>query len=81
MDISNLSYEDSIKELESIINFLENEDYSLDSAMDKFKKGVELYKHCSNLISKAEGEIKILLADEEKNFDDMNLLGEAEEDY
>ena len=81
MEISKISYEDAIKELEDIINFLENEDYSLDSAMTKFKTGVELYKHCNMLISKAEGEIKILLGDEEKDFEDLNLLREAEEDY
>lgn len=81
MDINKLSYEEAIKELEDIIGFLEKEEYSLEDAMKKFKFGVELYKYCNTLISKAEGEIKILLGDEEESFDDLDLLKEADEDY
>lgn len=81
MDVSKLSYEEAVKELESIISFLEKDDYSLTNAMDKFKSGVEIYKHCNNLLSKAEGEIKILLGDEEQTFEDLNLLREADGDY
>lgn len=81
MDVNKLSYEDAIKELENIISFLEKEDYSLSDAMDKFKSGVEIYKHCNTVLSKAEGEIKILLGDEETTFEDLNLLKEAEGDY
>lgn len=81
MDVSKLSYEDAVKELEDIISFLEKDDYSLCDAMDKFKSGVEIYKHCNTLLSKAEGEIKILLGDEEQAFADFNLLREADGDY
>lgn len=81
MDLSKLSYEDAVKELEEIINFLEKDDYSLSDAMDRFKAGVEIYKHCNSLLSKAEGEIKILLGEEESAFEDLNLLREADGDY
>ncbi len=81
MDVSKLSYEDAIKELEEIITFLEKEDNSLIDSVEKFKKGVDLYKHCNELLSKAEGEIKILLGDEEADFEDLNLIREADEDY
>ncbi|MDR7870002.1 MAG: exodeoxyribonuclease VII small subunit [Tissierellaceae bacterium] len=81
MDVSKLSYEDAVKELEDIICFLEQEDYSLKDAMDKFKNGVELYKHCNTLLTKAEGEIKILLGDDEQTFEELNLIREADEDY
>ena len=81
MDVNKLSYEEALKELEEIICFLEKEDYSLSDAMDKFKSGVKIYKHCNALLSKAEGEIKILLGDEEQVFEELNLLKEAEGDY
>ena len=81
MDISRLSYEDAVKELEEIIYFLEKDEYSLCDAMEKFKSGVEIYRHCNTLLSKAEGEIKILLGDEEQTFEDFNLLREADGDY
>lgn len=81
MDISKLSYEEAVKELEDIISFLEGNEYSLGDAMDKFKAGVELYKHCNSLLNKAEGEIKILLGDDEESFEDLNLLREVDGDY
>lgn len=81
MDVGKLSYEDAIRELESIICFLEKDDYSLKDAMEKFKLGVQLYKHCNTLLSKAEGEIKIILGEEEQTFKDLNLLREADENY
>ncbi|NLN14979.1 MAG: exodeoxyribonuclease VII small subunit [Tissierellia bacterium] len=81
MDISKLSYEEAIEELEEIISFLEQDDYSLKEAMDKFKRGVELYKHCHQLLCKAEGEIKILLGDEEKDFEELDLLREVDGEY
>jgi len=81
MDVSRLSYEEAIKELENIIKFLEGEDYSLSDAMDKFKTGVELYKHCDMLLNKAEGQIKILMEDQEDSFEELDLLREEDDDY
>lgn len=81
MDLSNYSYEEAFKELENIISFLEKEDYPLNEAMDKFKMGVELYKHCNLKLTKAEGEIKILLGDEEQTFEELSLFREEDEDY
>lgn len=61
----NLTYEEAILELEQILNQLESEDCTLKESIEKFKRGVKLYNHCKDLISKAEGEIKILLEDDE----------------
>lgn len=81
MEISKLSYEDAVKELEDIISYLEKEDYSLDEAMEKFKSGIDLYKHCNKLLSKAEGEIKILLDDKEQVFEELDLIREEDGEY
>ena len=81
MDISRLSYEDALKELEEIISYLEKEDYSLNEAMDNFKNGIQLYKHCNALLTKAEGEIKILLGDQENVFEDIDLIREVNGEY
>lgn len=81
MEISKLSYEDALKELEDIICFLEKEDYPLDEAIEKFKSGIELYKHCNKLLSKAEGEIKILLGDKEHVFEELDLIREEDGEY
>ncbi|NLY85916.1 MAG: exodeoxyribonuclease VII small subunit [Tissierellia bacterium] len=61
----NLAYEEAILELEKILIELESENCTLKEALEKFKRGVELYNHCKDLITKAEGEIKIILEDDE----------------
>lgn len=67
MSLDNMSYEDGIKKMEEIICELESGDLTLDEALDKFKKGVEIYKYCNNILNKVEGEIKVLLKDDENN--------------
>jgi exodeoxyribonuclease VII small subunit len=59
----NLSFEESMEGLEDIVNELEKGELSLDDMMKKFKKGMELSKHCSTLLEEAEKSITILLKD------------------
>lgn len=80
MEEKNLSYEDALKELEDIIERLEIDKASLNESVEIFKKGVELYKHCNSLLSKAEGEVKLILNDSDDSFIEMNFFEDGEED-
>ena len=73
METSNLSYEEAISKLEKILKDLENDDCTLNDSLDKFKKGIELYNYCNDLLSKAEGEIKILLRDDGMNMQEVEF--------
>ena len=73
MDISKLTYEETIARLENILGDLESEECTLSESMDKFKAGIILYDHCNYLLSKAEGDIKILLKDDKGNMVDMEF--------
>lgn len=64
MDLNNMPYEEGVKELEEIIDKLENEDLSLEEAFNYFKNGIELYQYLSKKLNEVEGEIKIILKDE-----------------
>jgi len=57
----NYTFEEAIDELELTVKQLENGDLTLDESLNKFQKGIELYKHCYELLNKAEGQVKILL--------------------
>ncbi|MCK9442966.1 MAG: exodeoxyribonuclease VII small subunit [Tissierellaceae bacterium] len=59
-----LTYEDAIIKLEKILDELEKDDCTLEESLEMFKKGVELYNYCNDLITKVEGEVKILLEDD-----------------
>ncbi len=56
-DIHKLSYEESISELESILNNLQDENISLDKIQSNYMKGHLLLKHCEELLQFCEQEI------------------------
>lgn len=70
MDLTKLSYEEGIEQLEAIVDSLENEDLTLEESLNKFQKGIDLYKYLYNMLNKVEGEIKIIMKD-----------GEGEEEF
>ena len=45
------NFEDTIKQLENIVNELENDELDLDTSVKKFEKGMELSKKCTKRIS------------------------------
>lgn len=73
MNKKNLTYEEATLKLESILKELEDDGCTLNDSIDKFKKGVELYNYCNDLLSKAEGEIKILLKDDNGDMLDVEF--------
>ena len=56
-DINKLSYEESISELETILNNVQDEDISLDKIQINYIRGHLLLKHCEELLQFAEQEI------------------------
>ncbi|WP_075724084.1 exodeoxyribonuclease VII small subunit [Tissierella creatinophila] len=80
MEEKKLSYEDAFKQLEDIVEKLEGDKSSLNESVELFKKGVELYKYCNNLLSNAEGEVKVLLDNSNDSLIELDFLGEAEGD-
>ena len=55
--INNLSYEESISELETILTNLQDENISLDQIQINYIKGHLLLKHCEELLQFVEQEI------------------------
>lgn len=61
------TFEESIKELEEIVEKLEKGDCPLDEAVKLFEKGVKLSGDCHKTLSDAEQKIKILTEDGAKD--------------
>lgn len=57
------SFEDSILELEKIVDKLESGEASLDEAVELFEKGMKLSAKCHETLNEAEQKIKILTED------------------
>ena len=57
-------YEDAIKQLESIVEKLENNELDIDELSKQLKTAQRLIKHCKDRLTKTDAEIqKILSAD------------------
>lgn len=59
----NNSFENSLKELENIVNILEKGECTLDESVKLFEKGVNLAKQCNDTIKNAKLKIE--------NFDNL----------
>lgn len=58
--MENLSYEESVKRLEKIVEDLESGNLSLDESIKKYEEGISLYKNCSKLLQEYENKVEIL---------------------
>lgn len=57
-DISELSFEIALKELEEIVAKLESGQAELDASIDLYERGEKLKQHCESLLKKAESRIE-----------------------
>ena len=62
--LENLSFEESLSELDTIVNSLEQGDLSLEESMALFERGLNLSQVSQTKLQAAEQKVKILL---EKN--------------
>lgn len=59
------SFEESVTELDNIVNLLESNDLTLEDAIEKYKSGMSLAKDCHDILSKNE-ELIVKLMNEGK---------------
>ncbi len=60
LSVAELSYEQALVELETIVSTLEANKLSLEDTMVLFERGQALTKHCIELLDKAELRVKKL---------------------
>lgn len=61
-------FEESIKELEKIVESLEKGDCGLSESLDLFEKGIKLSKECNDMLDKAEKRVSVLINGEKQDF-------------
>jgi exodeoxyribonuclease VII small subunit len=55
------SFEDSLAELEQLVNRLERGDISLEESLQAFERGVNLTRTCQKALQEAEQKVQILI--------------------
>lgn len=57
-DISGMSFEDALSELEEIVRRLEKGDSKLDDAISAYERGAQLKKHCEHKLKEAKAKVE-----------------------
>ncbi len=61
------TFEDSMTQLEKIVEDLEDGDLPLETAIKKFEEGVRLSKFCFDKLDETENKVSLLLQDQNGN--------------
>lgn len=61
-----IKYEEAVRQLESIVEKLENDELDIDSMSDNLKKAQKLIKLCKDKLTKTDDEINKILAKDKK---------------
>ena len=71
--MDDLSFEESLEKLETIVNKLESGDIPLDEAIDKFNEAMQLVKLCNEKLTSAEESIAKIV-EENGDLIDFNII-------
>lgn len=69
---SPIQFEQSLAELEQLVQQLEAGDLSLEDALQQFERGVQLTKQCQQALSAAEQKVQVLLGGEAGELTDFS---------
>jgi len=64
IDIENISFEQALKELETIVKNLESGAANLDDSLESYETGIKLVRRCNMLLDNAEKKVKKLARNE-----------------
>jgi exodeoxyribonuclease VII small subunit len=56
-------FEQSLTDLEQLVEQMESGDISLEKALETFEKGIQLTRNCQTMLSEAEQKVQLLIND------------------
>ncbi len=64
-NLEKMDFEQALKSLEKVVKELEDENISLEDAMEKFEKGIKFSSYCLKKLNEAEKKIEELTRSED----------------
>lgn len=61
-DLSGISFEDALAELERIVRGLESGQQKLEDAITAYERGAALKRHCESKLAEAEMRVQVIVA-------------------
>jgi exodeoxyribonuclease VII small subunit len=56
-----IDFEQSLSQLESLVEKLENSEFTLEQSLQAFEQGVKLTRQCQQALSQAEQKVQLLI--------------------
>ena len=66
-EINSLTFEEALSQFEDIVSKLESNSLSIEESLKLFKRGMVLSSYCTKKLQDAEGEITMLIKDEQNH--------------
>lgn len=68
-DLSSLSFEDALTELEKIVHNLETGQQKLEEAIVSYERGAQLRRYCEKKLNEAEARVQIIVKKDDNSLD------------
>lgn len=75
-----INFEESMKELQDVVNKLEKGNLTLDESIEEFQKGIKFAKLCSKKLDDIEKKITILMEEQDGEIKEQVFLVEGDND-
>lgn len=80
MKIKDMYYEEGYEKLQRLLEELESGELKLQESVERFKEAMDIYEHLRELLTKAEGEVKVTL-EKDGNLQEENFAGLDQENF
>ena len=71
------TFEKAMKQLEQIVQDLEEGDIPLEKALNKFEEGMALSKFCADRLDETEKKVSLLMENSQGDIEEKDFSGEA----
>lgn len=68
-DLSSLSFEDALSELEKIVHNLETGQQKLEEAIISYERGALLRRYCEKKLNEAEARVQMIIKKDDQSLD------------
>ncbi len=69
-----INFEQSLKQLETLVETLETGNLNLDESLKSFEKGIKITRDCQTALNEAEQRVRILTSDNESEAKTLDFL-------
>ena len=73
-DITKLSFEEALEQLEEIVSKLEDGSINLEESIDKYTRGVHLKNHCETKLKEATLKVEQITIDKDGKFSTKEFI-------